>query len=130
MSKRSEHTFEFAATTITEAAGNEADYHEARALYWQDELETAIARVRETAGVKIEEQAMTGGYRPVVSVDYGDSAAYLRMQDAFAKAQTHREDAERYRTDQRVYGSQNGRVYELDSDDVHHFRLGGEERPA
>jgi len=82
------------------------------------------------AGARIEltKFPVTGGDRIDLDIKYGDASEYRRMQEAFNKAEAHRKAAERYRTDQRIYGSQNGRTYELDAEDVHHFRLGGERR--
>jgi hypothetical protein len=68
---------------------------------------------------------VTGGERIDVAVDYGDPTDYRRMQEAFEKWQEHSIQAERYRSDAEVYGTQNGRVYELDTADVHYFRLHG-----
>lgn len=135
---RSEHRFQFSASQIAAAAKQEAEYHEARVKFWQAEYASAVQTVRATAGVEIKEVAVTGGMRADVVVHYGDPSAYRRMQEAFGKIQDHRVAAERYRTDERVYGSQVGgaeaRVmrdpaYELDTDDVHYFRLGGDPRP-
>lgn len=128
MSKRQEHTFQFTAQQIALAAREEAAYHRSRQAYWERELEAATNRVKETAGVKIEKQPITGGWRPHVAVDLGDSAAYSRMQDAFAKVESHREQAEEFETDTGVYGTQGDRVYELATSDVHHYRLGGGRR--
>lgn len=128
MSKRSEHTFQFDAAKIAEAARSEAEYHEDRLGYWRAEYDTAIAQVEETIGAKIVRRQITGGEAVDVAVDYGDPDAWQHAQRAFGKIGTHRMAAERYRTDQRVYETQGDRVYELDTDDVHHFRLGGEPR--
>jgi hypothetical protein len=125
MANRHEHTFQFKASEISGAATREENYHRERQAYWEEELRGAMDRVRETSGVKIEEQVVTGGSRPVVSVDYGDHAAYIRMQDAWVKAHSHREAAERFETDAKVYMTQDVRTYELSTDDVHHYRLGG-----
>lgn len=126
--KRKEHTFLFSATDICKAARDEAEYHEARIAYWEEEYDKAVAIVEKTAGARVDKRPITGGYQVDVVVDYGDPAAYRRMQQSFSKIQSHREDAEQFRTDERVYGSQDGRQYELDTEDVHHFRLGGEPR--
>lgn len=125
---RKEHLFLFSASDIAKAAAAEAEYHEERKAYWEKEYDAAVAIVEKTAGAKVQKQAVTDGYRVDVVIDYGDPAAYRRMQESFSKINSHREDAERFRTDERVYGSQSDRLYELDSDDVRHFRLGGEPR--
>lgn len=128
MSKRAEHTFQFEAGAIETAASQEAAYHEDRASYWRKEQERAAEAAIAGAQIELHKFPVTGGDRIDLAIKYGDAAEYGRMQEAFTKAERHRQAAERYRTDQRIYGSQNGRTYELDSDDVHHFRLGGEPR--
>jgi len=126
--KRSEHTFLFSAADISKAAKDEAEYHESRVAYWQEEYDKAVAIVEVTAGARVDRRPVTGGYEVDVVVDYGDPAAYQQMRRSFQKINSHREEAETFRTDERVYGSQDSRMYELDSADVHHFRLGGEPR--
>lgn len=126
--KRTEHTFEFPATRISEAAHDEAEYHEQRLKYWQGEYEDAILIVENTISAKVVRRDITGGNTVDVAVDYGDQAAWQQAQRAFRKIATHREAAEQFRTDERVYGTQMGRIYELDIADVHHFRLGGNPR--
>ena len=126
---RKEHTFFFKAREIAASAGNEAEYHRQRIAYWQGEQDAAVEIVKKTMGVKLEKQSMTGGYQTVVSVDPGDPKAYYRMQTAERKVQSHREAAERYETDQRLYFTQvtdegGGREYELTTEDVHYFNLG------
>jgi len=128
VSKRSEHSFQFPAGEIAAAARAEADYHEDRLRYWQDEYDEAIRTVEKTIGAKIVRRAVTAGEEVDVVVDYGDSDAWQQAQRAFRKIRDHREAVGRYRTDERVYSTQSDRVYELDTDDVHHFRLGGEPR--
>jgi hypothetical protein len=125
MSKRSEHTFQFDSKVIAEAANAEAEYHEGRAEFWQGEQAKAAETVKQTASVELKEFDVTGGKRIDVGVNYGDMTAYRRLTEAYGKIQTHQQDAERYRSDAEVYGTQNGRVYELDTEDVHHFRLHG-----
>jgi len=123
MTERSKHLFRFKASEIAAAATREAEYHEERAEYWRSELDDATDRVMETASIKLEKQAITGGYHPTVVVDYGDPAAYQRMQEAFRKEHSHKEEAEEFRSDSIVYGTQGDREYELDIDDVHYYRL-------
>ncbi len=127
MSKRSEHSFQFTAKEIADAAQAEMEYHEGRAAYWQAEMDEAYKVVEATIGAKIEKQQQTGGWRPVVTVNYGDPAAYQRMQAAAAKVQAHQTFAEQYRTDEQLYRTQ-ARTYELDTTDVHYYRLGGGRR--
>lgn len=125
---RKEHSFQFHASQIAEAAKREAEYHEDRATYWAGEMETAYDVVERTMGVKIVKQQHTGGWSPSVTVDYGDPAAYSRMQGAGAKVQSHQKAAEQFRTDEKLYGTQGDRVYDLDVTDVHYYRLGGGSR--
>jgi hypothetical protein len=122
---RSEHAFQFKASEIAAAAGAEANYHETRTVYWQLEMDSAYKRVEATIGARIQQQPITGGWRADVVVDYGDPAASRRLNEAGNKVQRHREAAERFRTDERLYGTQADRVYELSTEDVHYFRLGG-----
>lgn len=128
MTKRSEHTFQFTAQQLEMAASNEAAYHEKRRAHWQERADTAIVTVKETIGAKVVERAVTGGTEMEVVVDYGDTEAWREYSTAMRKINRHREEAERYRSDQRVYGTQGERFYELDTDDVHHYRLNGAER--
>lgn len=125
---REKHLFEFPAGDIAEAAKLEAVYHEEREQYWRSEYARSVDVVRGTARVKITEYPVTGGMRADVTVDYGDLSAYNRMTESFSKADNHRLAAERFRIEERLYSTQSGRVYELDSDDVAHYRLGGEPR--
>lgn len=128
MSKRSEHTFQFRAEEIARAAAEEAEYHEKRERIWREEYEKSIKQVEKTIGAKVVRRDITGGETIDVAIDYGDQAAWKHAQRAFAKIREHAEMSERFRSDEKIYGTQNGRVYELDTDDVHHFRLGNEER--
>lgn len=126
--KRSEHLFLFSAADISAAAKAEAEYHEERKAFWEEEYDKAVAIVEKTCGARVDKRPVTGGYEVDVVIDYGDPAAYQQMRRAYSKIGQHREAAEEFRTDERVYGSQDQRMYELDSVDVHHFRLGGEPR--
>jgi hypothetical protein len=128
VSKRSEHLFQFVAADIADAAANEADYHEARLTHWEARKRVALAKVKDTIGAKVEEVSVTGGTDVRVVVDYGDPGAWDEFQLSRQKVNIHRTAAERFRTDERVYRTQLQRAYELDTDDVHHFRLGGQPR--
>lgn len=129
MTKRSEHTFEFKSADIAKAASSEAEYHEARLDHWQERAEKALVTVKSTIGAKVAEHPVTSGPPQLsVDVDYGDPEAWAEYQLAFRKAREHQAAADRYRTDEKLYGTQD-RVYDLDAEDVHHFRLGGQERP-
>lgn len=128
MSERTQHRFRFTATQIASAALEEAKYHEQRLEHWTKRAETALATVRDTVSAKVTEHEVTGGKQAGVVVEYGDPEAWREYQLAYGKVQSHREEADRYRTDHTLYSTQHDRSYELDSDDVHHFRLGGQPR--
>jgi len=127
MSERGKHLFQFHASKIANAASEEAQYHEARIRYWTGELETSTKRVEETAGVRVQRVEVTGGWQPSVVVNYGDPSAYARMGESARKIQEHHKARERYLSDAALYFTQD-RVYELDADDVAHFRLNGRAR--
>lgn len=128
-SARTEHRFQYSAELIARAALAEAEYHQDRLGFWQHEYTAAAERVRATAGIALRAFQVTGGERIDVVVDYGDPAAYKRMQEAWAKMVEHRHAEERYHSDAAVYQTQADRAYELDLEDVRYFRLGGEARP-
>jgi hypothetical protein len=125
MSERNKHLFQFAAKQIAEAAGLEAAYHAGRALYWQRQLEDATATVEKTASVSVKRVPHTGGWSPQVVVDYGDVAAYQRMGQAGQKINTHTTARDRFKSDEDLYTTQGDRVYDLDAEDVAHFRFNG-----
>lgn len=132
MSERGKHLFSFRASEIARAAREAADYHRERAEHWERVLDEATATVERTARIKVTRQEQTGGWLPIVGVEYGDPTAYAQMTLAARKIQTHRAAHERFASDATLYGTQteNGRDrdYELDADDVAHFRLAGQER--
>jgi hypothetical protein len=125
MSKRDEHTFQFKAIEIAEAAEKQAVYHEQRLKYWEKEYDSAVRIVNNTIGAKLVKQRLTRGYRVEVVVNYGDPSAYSRLQEAFRKIETHRKSAEEFRSDQQVYSTQGERFYELALDDVQYYHLDG-----
>lgn len=126
---RDKHTFQFTAGKIASAAKSEADYHASRIVYWNSVFRDAKAIVRETASIKFNEVEVTGGTRLQIGVDYGDTLAYQRMELAYSKIASHGQSCERMQTDARVYGSQDeNRTYDLDTADVHYYRLGGNPR--
>jgi hypothetical protein len=125
---RTEHKFHFPADKIAASAKGEAEYHEDRVKHWQDRQAAALETVESTIGAKLVQQEVTGGMQFSVIIDYGDQEAYRELNLATQKIQTHRSLAERFRSDQALYGSQSGVSYELDADDVAHFRLGGAKR--
>lgn len=128
MSERSKHLFRFTALRIADAAKGEADYHENRMNFWRDELEAATAIVEKTASVTVRRMQVTGGWQPEVVVYYGDPAAYQRMGQAGRKIQTHTAARDRFRSDADLYTTQGGRDYDLDGEDVAHFRFNGRQR--
>jgi hypothetical protein len=129
MSKRSEHTFQFSAGRLAEAAKAEGEYHRERVRRWREVRDESLERVKETAGVKVTETQVTGGKQVSLAVDHGDPEAWQRFQIATEKVHRHQGEAERFESDAAVYASQpDDRAYELDADDVHHFRLNGRSR--
>jgi hypothetical protein len=126
---RHDHRFQFKASEISEAARAEAEYHEDRLKHWQESYDIAVKRVEETVGAKVDKVPVTGGTQVCVVIDYGDPAAHSLMQTSWGKIHRHREQAEQYRVDERVYASQGDRVYDLSVSDVSYFRLGDEPRP-
>lgn len=128
MTERAKHTFQFSAGLIAAAAGAEADYHESRLDHWKARADAALVIVKATAKVKIVDVPVTDGTEVDVVVDYGDQEAWREYQRARAKMATHLEAAERFRSDERLYATQGGRIYDLDGQDVHHYRLNDRER--
>src|SRR5664280_1723375 len=112
MSKREEHTFQFKAKQIAEAAEKQAVYHEKRLKSWKKEYDSAVVIVEKTIGAKLIRQQLTHGYRIDVVVNYGDPSAYERTKEAFEKMESHRESAEGFRSDHQVYATQGDRTYE------------------
>jgi hypothetical protein len=129
--ERNEHKFDFSGSKIARAASMEAEYHRERLAHWHERHEVAKEKVEGTIGAKLAEHEVTGGTQLNVVVDYGDKEAWEELQLAHQKIKVRREAAERYDSDATVYGTQAGRNYQLDADDVQHFRLGGpQNRPA
>jgi hypothetical protein len=124
MSERSKHLFQFRSDRISKAAKAEAEYHASRENWWRGEYAKAVARVKETAKIEVRTYPVTGGDRADLEINYGDMAAYKRMQEAWGKIASHRQEAEQFRMDAEVYSSQD-RVYEMDAADVLHYRLSG-----
>ncbi len=126
---RDKHSFRFTAGQITAAAKAEAEYHHGRAEHWRQVFDQATARIKDTASIEFQEYPVTGGKRFQAVVKYGDPGAYEKMNTAGGKIDSHRQAADRFATEARVYGSQHAdREYELDTADVHYFRLGGNPR--
>lgn len=125
---RAAHVFSYPASQIAAAASREAMYHEGRVAHWTEVLTAAQETVRTTAKLKFDEIQQTDGKRLTVIIDYGDPAAYVRMQTSYDKAAAHRVQAERLRSDATMYASQDQRLYELSAADVAHFRIGQPDR--
>lgn len=117
---RKTHTFQFKAALIAEGARQEAEYHEKRRAWWSAEYERAVGEAKD-ATVEVREYEVTGGKRASVEVS---SKAAARINEACTKREEHRLAADAFRIEAATYGSQD-RVYELDADDVMHFRLAG-----
>jgi hypothetical protein len=128
MSERTDHLFQFDAQKIAAAAEDETAYHEDRMNHWQERAATALERVKATVSAKVTEQEVTNGTQAAVVVEYGYPEAWREYQLAYRKIDSHRAAMERYATDARLYATQGDRTYNLDSEDVHHFRLGGQPR--
>lgn len=128
MSERNKHLFQFSANKIAEAAYREAEYHAQRLEYWRGELDAATKTVEQTASVSVKRIPVTNGWQPQVVVDYGDPAAYQRMGEAAQKINRHLSEGDRFRSDADLYTTQGERVYDLDGEDVAHFRFNGRVR--
>lgn len=121
MSKRNEHLFQFSGKDISEAATSEAKYHSERATHWNEVYEQAAIEAK-TAGVTIKEYDVTGGKRADVIID---TSVGNRLSESVNKRTRHQEQANSFKIESAAYGTQLGRMYELDSSDVIHFRLAG-----
>lgn len=124
MSNRSKHLFQFTANVIATAAIGEAEYHEGRWAWWNAEYERAVEGAK-TASVTVREYDVTGGKRADVQVDFAEAK---RLNEAAEKREEHRKLGEAFRIEAATYETQGTRVYELDVEDVLHFRLGGGKR--
>lgn len=127
---RKDHTFKFPASVIAKAAKDEAAYHKERVRFWKAELSRSMKIVKKTANIKWKESIVTGGVHWDGYISYGDQAAYNRANEATNKISSHLQMQSRFETDARVYGTQEDHEYELSTDDVHYFRLGGEPRES
>jgi hypothetical protein len=125
---RKDHTFKFQADVIAAAAEDEAAYHKERMKFWKNELARSIKIVKKTASIKWHEYQVTGGSRREGFINYGDQAAYSRANEAKSKIESHQQMLSKFETDARVYGTQGTHEYELSTEDVRYFRLGGEPR--
>jgi hypothetical protein len=127
---RDKHVFRFTAGQIAAAAKAEAQYHRDRIAFYQGEYAGAVSRLKDTARVEFREFEVTGGKRTDLVVNYGDPAAYNRMQEAYGKMTEHRRAAEMLESDAMLYATQPPvHMYDLDVSDVAYYRLGGQARP-
>jgi hypothetical protein len=125
MSKRKEHVFRFTAKQIAEAATVESKYHSERAAWWNAEYEKAAAEAK-AKGVEIRHYQVTGGVRPQVTID---ASVSNRLEEAARKRTDHTRQADQFKVEAATYGSQPADLqYDLDGEDVMHFRLAGGER--
>lgn len=122
--KRNEHLFQFDGKQISEAAMAEHDYHTQRFQWWTGEYALAVVKAK-AAGVEIREHDVTGGKRAEVVLDPSVSA---RLSECTNKVASHRAAADRFQIEAAAYGTQPGRSYELQPDDVIYFRLAGSPR--
>ena len=122
--RRSTHTFQFTGEQISKAAEAEYVYHDDRADWWEEAYATAIVDAK-AKGVQIREYDVTGGKRADIIID---PSVQGRVTESQMKRQSHRKRADDFQIEAATYGSQSDRMYELDGDDVMHFRLAGGER--
>lgn len=122
MSKRNEHTFQFAAGAISAAATSEYDYHKERIAFWTEERTKAIEAAKEK-GVEVREYPVTGGVRAEMVID---ASLQGRINEASGKIHLHQSAADRFQVEAAAYATQlHTKVYELQPDDVLYFRLAG-----
>lgn len=126
---RHDHEFYFTADVIARAANDEAEYHDERLVHWLGRREKALQIVKETVSAKVIEQDITGGKQAAVVVDYGDAEAWKEYQLAYKKVVDHQRALDEFLTESKLYETQGSTTYELNADDVHYFRLGGQARP-
>jgi hypothetical protein len=124
MSKRKEHMFQFTGAKIAGAAAEEAIYHAKRATWWNDEYEKAAVEAK-AKGVEVKHYAVTGGTRAQVVFD---PTLQGRLDETYSKRAQHQRESDQFKIEAAAYGTQADRVYELDTEDVMHFRLAGGER--
>ena len=85
MAERAKHLFLFKANQIADAAKEEAKYHAVRAGWWKIEFDKSLEVVKSTAKIIVREFGITGGTRVDLVIDYGDTSALSRMQEAAEK---------------------------------------------
>ena len=123
--KRKEHLFQFTGGEIANAALAEEKYHRERLEWWNGEYEKAVLEAKQST-VEVTEYDVTGGKRATVTVS---SKATERIGECATKRSNHRIAADEFAIESAAYGTQLSRVYELDTEDVIHFRLAGGARP-
>ena len=121
MSLRDKHSFQFLGKVIADAANEEFKYHTERAAFWNEEYVKAIAEAK-SAGITINEYAVTGGMRADIIIDPSVGG---RVNESMGKRQTHQDKADKFRIEAASYGTQPERMYEIDGADVVHWRLAG-----
>jgi hypothetical protein len=124
-SLRDKHTFEFPASVIAQAAAEQARRCREQVAACTTEYHANAETVKKTGRVAVGE--CRGGLDVTVVYD-DDGAAYKRMYEAWSKARDLRVTAEQFEIDAQVYGTQDGRVYEMTPADVQHYHLG--DKPA
>lgn len=118
---RQTHRFRYLGQQIAEACVAEAEYHDDRIRWWEDERNVAIAACK-SAGFTVKEYDITGGKRTEMVVD---PTLQRRVDEAISKIAKHQAARDRFRIEAGAYGVQPSREYELDPDDVVYFRLAG-----
>jgi hypothetical protein len=126
MSNRSSHTFQFSGRAISEAARVESDYRLSRAKWWAGEYEAAVGKAQQ-AGLRVEKYQITGGTRAQMVID---PTLQARISECESKRSEHQRMGDQLAIEAATYATQPDRMYELNSEDVMHWRLAGGERPA
>lgn len=118
---RKHHLFQFKASEIAKAASAEAEYHEERAEWWDAEFNKAVEKAQ-AAGLRVEKFQVTGGEQARMVID---PTLQDRITTCERKRIQHQRDAETLKIEAATYETQLGRTYDLDSEDIQHFRLAG-----
>ena len=124
---RNDHTFEFTADVIAEAARAKVDYHLERLEHWTNVFDEARDKVEATISAKLSTVPVTDGHEIRATVEYGDPEAWSNLTLAERKIRRHNEAVRDYRSDAVTYGTQGTRPYELALDDIRYFGLNTEE---
>ena len=123
---RDKHLFQFSGAKISIAAASEAKYRRSRVEFWKAEQEIAIDKLKKCS-VEVSEYPITGGVEARATINPELSR---RASECASKIRDHQQAAERYEIEAVAYGTQGDRIYELQSDDVVYFRLGGGTRES